>query len=130
MCRESMFGMKSICFIIFVSVISIAPLKASAAYVWLNNVTLTSASHYYNGSVDVWEITWEDSLSTGCSYSNNLKKAAWWNNNSASRWEIGGARLAPAMTALVGQLKVDILIDNATCNASFGALWQGVRVRR
>ena len=113
----------------FYSGASVFSQNASAAYVWLYNVTLTSASHYYDGVYDVWEIEWEDNLSTGSSYSDSQKKASWWSNSSNLRWEIGGARLSPALTALVAKKKVDILVNNANCSSNYGAFLQGVRVR-
>lgn len=109
---------------------SAVSLNVMAAPKWFKNVTITSASHYWDGSYDVWDITWEDDLNTGCGSANNLKKASWWDRDLNTRWDIGAARLSPAMAAVAGNLKADINIDPSVCHGSYGAKFQGVRIHR
>lgn len=105
-------------------------LNSYSAPTWFKDVTIDSAVYYWDGSYDVWAITWQENLITGCSYSNNLKTASWWNRESAVRFDVGAARLAPAMAAVAGEIKADILIDPVTCSSTYGAMLHGVRIKK
>lgn len=107
--------------------------SAHAALTWFNNLTIDTTYYYWDGLSDIWGVSWVENIDTGCASANSLKKAAWWISGAPAGvnvFDIGSARLAPAMMALGSGLKVDLLMDPANCHVNLGAQLHGVRIRK
>jgi|GEM_PF-4998506 len=101
-----------------------------AAKQWFKDLTVSSAAYFWDGYNDVWAITWEESITTGCASADSGKKAAWFSNGGPSIFPVGNARLDPAHMALATGMKVDLFLDPANCNTFYGASWSGIRVHK
>ena len=103
---------------------------ASAA-VWLTNLTVKSVAYYWDGYNDAVEVTWLETVASGCAVTDTNRKATSWATPSTpltERMQVVGIRMAPALSALSANMKVDLLVDQTNCNATYGANLWGVRV--
>lgn len=110
--------------------------QAPAAPTWYKNYTLVSTGYYWDGSNDVWSISWQEPINTGCAKADNEHIAAYYvnpaNDPNINRFQVAGARISPALMglALNGNLKVDLMLDPAICSSTYGAKWQGLRLHK
>lgn len=94
---------------------------------WINNLTIKSASYYYDGTNDVVEVVWNETINTGsgCTTADNENKASYWRGNIIEHAKLLYASL---LTAQSFNKKISLLVDDSACSTNYGIKFSGVRI--
>lgn len=103
---------------------------ASQAYAdktWLDNLSVKSASYYYDGSNDVVEIVWNETIDTGsgCATADSENKASYWRSGVIEHAKL---LYASILTAQTSNKKIALLIDDSVCDPNYGIKFSGIKI--
>lgn len=100
--------------------------QANAALVWHNGLSIRSVGYVWTGSgtTDAIEVVFNEPIATGCAASDSGMKMGYVQVLD----EPFKLRYTALLSAMTANKKVDMLVDTASCNATYGVRIAGIRV--
>lgn len=97
---------------------------ANAEPIWTEGLTVKSAGYYFDGDYDIIEVSWNETITTGC--------AATDSENKARMKRVGIINFtkllySSILTAQSSNKKISLLLDSSACDED-GASFGGVRI--
>lgn len=99
--------------------------QANAESIWSDDLTIKSAAYFWNGSQDVIEVTWNESITTGCATTDSQNIASMKREGIINFTKL---LYTTILTAQASNKKISLLLNTDTCGAESGVSFSGVKI--